>query len=130
MRHNFLLVSAAVATMAVSACSSATISGRNAYDPNLITFEQMSGEQNQSAYDAIRRLRPSFLTSRGPTTLLGTSSQYATVYVDGMRYGTIETLKHLPASWIASVRSHRVSSAGYTGLNEMGGVIEIRTREH
>jgi hypothetical protein len=39
--------------------------------PNVITREQMAGLESMSAYDAIQRLRPTWLQSRGPTSLAG-----------------------------------------------------------
>lgn len=114
---------------ALTGCAQAYYRGQ-IYDPTLLTFEQLENAQNESAYDAIRQLRPGFLMSRGPTSFLGSSSPYPTVYVDGVRYGGLETLREIPASWIFEVKYYRTSSvAAHFGRDEIGGVLAITTRQ-
>ena len=116
-------------SLAITACAQATYNHTQSYDPSLITFAQLENARNESAYDAIRRLRPGFLMSRGATSLVGSSSSYATVYVDGVRYGGLETLTQIPASWIGQVRYYRTSSVAHFGRDEIGGVLAITTRQ-
>jgi hypothetical protein len=84
--------------------------------------------RGQSAYDAIRRIRPSFLASRGAVTLVGDTSPFPSVYVDGVRFGGIETLRQIPASWISEVRLDRVANWSIAARNELSGIISIKTR--
>jgi hypothetical protein len=97
------------------------------YDPDVITSNEFQEAQEGSAYDLIRRLRPTFLSYRGPTTILGSATGMPTVYVDGMRYGTFGSLHQIPANWVAEVRLYRASSAGQFGLDNTGGVLMITT---
>jgi hypothetical protein len=59
---------------------------------------------------------------------MGTSDQYPTVYVDGVRYGSLETLRQIPASWIDEGKFYRISSPSNFNFQELGGVISITTR--
>jgi hypothetical protein len=130
MLNRILAVNAALIVALATACAPATFNPIPAYDSNLITFDQLESVRNRNAFEAISAVRPSFLRSRGPTTLMGTSAEYATVYVDGMRYGSLEMLRQIPAAWIKEVRLYRVSSSGNFSPQEFGGVLAITTRTH
>jgi hypothetical protein len=123
-----IAASATLFVVSTTACARQFYTPLETIDKDLITFDQLSQVRNENALDAIRKVRPTFLMSRGPTTLLGTSSRYATVYLDGMRYGSIETLQQIPASWIAEARLYRVSTPGNFAQREFGGIIAITTR--
>ena len=128
MRKRILTAAAFALTTIAGACTHPALSGAPSYDLNVITFEQLDAVRDETAYDAIRKIRPSFLVSRGPVTILGTASPYPSVYVDGMRYGGIETLRQIPASWIYEVRLDRVASSAFIARNELSGIIQITTR--
>jgi hypothetical protein len=84
-----------------------------------------------SAWDVISRLRPGFLVSRGQTTLGNGASatQYPNVYLDGIVYGDISTLRHVDAMQIAEVRLFQAWEAQTKfGMGNNGGVIAITTR--
>jgi len=100
------------------------------YDPDVITADQLNDIKAGSAYDLIRRIRPAFLSYRGPTTILGRASGMPTIYVDGMRYGSFSMLNQIPASWIAEVRLYRASTAGQFGVDNSGGVLAITTHKY
>jgi hypothetical protein len=100
-----------------------------AHDPDVLSSDEFDEVQEGSAYDLIRRLRPAFLSYRGPTTILGTATGMPTVYVDGMRYGPFGILQQIPASWVAEVRLFRAASAGQFGLDNTGGVLMITTHK-
>ena len=82
-----------------------------------------------TAYEAIARLRPNWLTrgteSNGPLT-----TELARVFVDGRPYGELESLRDFNASQIAHVRYYSVAEAGKFGLEGgLSGVIEIATKK-
>jgi hypothetical protein len=84
-----------------------------------------------NAYDVISRLRPGFLVSRGQTTISnGTqASSYPNVYLDGVAYGDINTLRNIDAIQIAEVRLFQAWEAQTKfGVGNNGGVIAITTR--
>lgn len=116
-------------TFALAACSQAALnSGGGVYDPNVIGIDEAQSARATSAYDLVKKVRPAFLMSRGAATLLGTSSAYPTVYVDGIRYGTIAALAQIPANWIAEVRLYRTVAPAQFGSDNMSGVLAITTR--
>ena len=118
----------AVAFAFLAACAPASVASHPSTNSDIITFDQLASVRTATAFEAIQKVRPSFLYSRGSTTVLGTSAAYPTVYVDGVRYGSLETLRQIPASWIDEVKLYRVSSPGNFTFQEMGGVIAIKTR--
>jgi outer membrane receptor for ferrienterochelin and colicin len=119
----------ALLTFALAACVPPTQIARPSRDPQLITQDEIAHTYAANAYDVIHTLRANFLSQRGETSFLATSSPYPSVYVDGMRYGTIDALRGIPAMQIASIRLYRSWDAMTRyGNGNMGGVIAITTR--
>lgn len=83
-----------------------------------------------TAYDALARLRPNWLTAHGVTTFDPGVSQFAVVFVEGQKYGGIESLRNIQAYHVANLRYYDVTQAGATfGLKAGGGgVIEVRLK--
>lgn len=84
-----------------------------------------------SAFDVIARLRPNFLTSRGQTTLNNAqaASAYPNVYVDGVAYGDINTLRNIDATQLEQIRLYQAWEAQTNfGLGNNAGVIAITIR--
>jgi len=74
-------------------------------------------------YDAIERLRSAWLRRRGGR------SGYPVVFVDGTRFGEIESLRSLQVGHVAS--AHLMSAGDATTLFGTGypaGIIDVRTR--
>jgi len=96
----------------------------------LITEDEIDASRASTALEAIQRLRVGFLTYRGETSLDKTKSQpYPTVYVDGLEYGPIGTLRNIPALEVSTIRLYRSWEATTKfGSGHMGGVIAITTR--
>ena len=111
---------------------SASGTGGNAPDSRTLRYEEISkAGVGGTAYDVISRLRPGFLVSRGQTTLnSGTAaSSYPNVYLDGVPYGDITTLRNIDASHIGEVRLFQAWEAQTKfGVGNNGGVIAITTR--
>ena len=119
----------ALFALTLAACVPPSQAARPSQDPHLITQADLTRTPAASAFDAIRVLRPTFLSFRGETSVLGTSSPYPTVYVDGLRYGDIDALRTIPASQVATIRLYRAWEAMTRfGGGNMGGVIAITTR--
>lgn len=74
----------------------------------------------------IRWLRPGWLRSRGA----GFSERStATVYVDGLNRGGLESLQHVSRDDIQKIRFlHAADATTLFGTNNMGGAIIINTR--
>ena len=116
-----LVVAFGLAT-ALAACASSGGSAGPRRDPNLITAEELAEYSTFTALDAIRRLRPRWLQSRGQTS--------AQVIQDGARLGDPENaLRSMPVSDIEEMRYLSASDATMRyGTNYPGGAIEITSR--
>ncbi|HEU4642084.1 MAG TPA: hypothetical protein VFS44_06470 [Gemmatimonadaceae bacterium] len=142
---------AMIATMAASAvgCATATpVSGSgplakdsasgDVYGPNVaakprlgtgpITTAELRSIGDRDAWTAITMLRPQFLQHRGRTSFLLDSPESPEVYVDGMYYGPMESLRSLPSKELAEIRLLSVGDAVILyGTGHTAGVIDIRS---
>lgn len=121
------------ATGALIACTPpASGSGGNAPDSRVLRYEEITqAGVGGTAYDVISRLRPGFLVSRGQTTINNgnAASSYPNIYLDGVPYGDINTLRSIDASHIGEVRLFQAWEAQTKfGVGNNGGVIAITTR--
>ena len=98
---------------------------------NLITYEEIKAAKTPggNAWDLLAQIRPSFLRTRGATSLQDLTPVQAVVYLDGVRYGKLESLRTLN---IDEIREIEFISAGDAttryGTDHLGGAILIRTR--
>ena len=114
---------------ALLACSSAGVSPAVHRDPSVITHEEFVASNEGNAYDAIAKLRPLFLKSRGRTTINAEAYDYPVVFVDGQRFGDLTSLKTVVAAQILQARHlNGPDAVGKYGMQYGGGVIEITTR--
>ena len=81
------------------------------------------------AYDAIARLRPNWLAAHGITSAIqnGAGTEFAMVYVDGQRYGDLNSLRAIPAYHVGDIHYYNITEAGARfGIHGgSSGVIEI-----
>jgi hypothetical protein len=113
------------------ACTAPRLGPVEVSGSQLITEQEIEASGAPTAYEAIQRLRPNFLSYRGETSLDRNKSQpYPTVYVDGQEYGPLTSLRNIPASQVATIRLYRSWEATTKfGTGNMGGVIAITTRQ-
>ena len=79
-----------------------------------------------NAYDIVRQLRPQWLRSRGPTSVMEPQGELPSVYVDNMRYGDLLVLQDIPLAEILEIRF--ISGPDATtrwGTGVVAGVIEV-----
>ena len=121
----------AVLALAVGACASHGSSQRSdgpRRDPELITMEELSTTTSTTLYDAVRALRPAWMLRSRPTAVLQQQQAQLIVYVDGTRYGTMESLRQLSTSGVVSVRFYSVGAAqARFGAGHLLGAIEVTT---
>jgi hypothetical protein len=127
-----LVVSTALVAISLG-CASATSGGvGETRRSQILTQEEISSSgASGNAFDVVTRLRPNFLASRGPTTLGNAQStaMYPNIYLDGIPYGDINTLRNIDASQIAEMRLYQAGEAQTKfGMGNNGGVIAITTR--
>lgn len=129
MRTHYVVPTAMLLACVIAGCTPAVHHPAQSYDPDVITISEMRNINGGSALDAIRRVRPNFLSMRGRLSLLGPGLPMPTVYLDGMRYGGIETLRQIPSDWISEIRVFRPSNIAHAGADNAGGVVSITTRK-
>ena len=112
------------------ACSHPKLGPGDAYDPQVITEDEIVASRAANAFDVIHKLRANFLTSRGQTTInRSAANTYPVVYLDDQEFGPISTLSSIPAAQISMIRLYRVSEANAKyGTHNLTGVISITTR--
>lgn len=113
-------------------CASGGTPSRPRPNRQVITEQEVAQAGAGNAYEVIRRLRPNFLVSHGEVTLGNAqgSSQYPNVYLDGLKYGDINSLRNIDAMQVAEVRMYQAWEAQTKfGLGNNSGVIAITTRK-
>ena len=117
------------ALLAFVACGP-TKSGRAAPQTrNLITADEIAKSNASNAYDAVERLRPAFLQTRGPQSIQNTAPPTPMVYVDGMRYGALQSLMSLPTISIISIQYlNALDATQRFGMGNDGGAILVTTK--
>ena len=91
-----------------------------------ITREQMIQVGASSVYDAVQKLQPSWLSSRGPTSMTDSTPTVASVFMNGNQVGDIEYLRRLRIEDVQAVRYWDAGRAGARfGMGHQRGVIEV-----
>jgi hypothetical protein len=121
-----------VAAASIGCASSGSGTGKRPSSQVITQQEIADSGLGETAFEVISRLRPNFLTSRGQTSLSTgqAASAYPNVYVDGLAYGDINTLKNINAMQIAEIRLYQAWEAQTKfGLGNNAGVIAITIRK-
>jgi outer membrane cobalamin receptor len=96
---------------------------------DVITRADVEEITAQDAWDVVSRLQPRWLQSRGRVSIQSETAGEPLVYVDGMRFGRVNTLRQIHVDAIEEIR--RISAADATtrfGTGHAGGVIMVTTR--
>jgi hypothetical protein len=112
-----------------TACASAGTATPGARNANVISESEIAASHEANAYEVIRTLRPLYLKSRGRSSINGSGTDYATVFVDGQQYGDLTTLRNVVSSQIREIRYYSAADAMTRfGMQAGGGAIDIRTK--
>ncbi len=112
----------------VTACTHHPQSAPTA-DRNVITFEQIESAHERTAYDLVAKFRSNFLNSRGRSSIVLKAPSGATVYLDEVEYGAVNSLRSIPASHVAEIRFIEGWDAMTKyGSDHTGGIIQVITR--
>ena len=111
-----------------SACAANRAAGgpRSQADP--ITVEEIERRGPFSTlYDLVQILRPRWLRSQGPDSLIGQQGQVQ-VHMDGNWLGSVETLRDISAHGVTSIHwLGPVDASARYGLNHSHGAIVVST---
>jgi hypothetical protein len=111
----------------LTACSSATrqpgeLRGRG----TTLTQDQLAATNSGNLYDAIAKLRPEWLTSRGPTSVTDPTPTAADVYMSGLALGNVEYLRGVRVLDVSAIRYWPAGEAAARfGMGHPRGVIEL-----
>lgn len=112
--------------VSASACRNHVSGGPELAHHGPITSEELRRVGDRDTYSAIKFLRPQFLQSRGATSFSLDSPTEPEVFVDGMYYGPLGSLRTLPVREIAEIRLLTVGDAVLRyGTGHTAGVIDI-----
>lgn len=122
-----LFVAVGLATACVSSSAGSSNSSRGSRD--VITLEDLDQETSGSAYDAIQRLRPRWLQSRGVSSTRTMRPTPPRVYMDNAPLGSLNSLNSIS---ITDVQRMQFMNAGDAttrfGTGHDGGAIMVTTR--
>ena len=91
-----------------------------------LTQEQLAGTNSLNLYDAIEKLRPDWLTSRGPTSLTNPTPAVVSVYMNGTMLGKADYLREMRVLDVSEVRFWDAGQASARfGMGHPRGVIEV-----
>jgi hypothetical protein len=112
-------------------CSCASASGPRRVSPqDLISPDEVLGARSaNTAYDLVAHLRPSFLQSRGPTSLLLTTPTLPDLSIDGGQVEQIDVLRSISARDVVDMRLlGRSKAEQMLGGTHEAGTILVRLR--
>jgi len=117
----------ALASTAVTACASATKQTTSQPSSrNRLTREQLASANTANLYDAISKVRPEWLSSRGPTSVTNSTPTSVDVFMSGSMLGKAESLKEIGVIDVTEVRYWDAASASARfGMGHPRGVIEV-----
>ena len=94
-----------------------------------VTAEQIQETSVSTAHEALQRLRPRWLRSRGQMSVEHPNAGYAVVFVDGVRYGDLRVLREINADAVEEMEfiDARDATTRY-GTGYTGGIIMVTTR--
>jgi hypothetical protein len=129
------MLAAVVLAVMLSACaSSGTATTRSSGSPDKLSKAQLDESGAPSAYDAVVRLRPKWLSPPGLTMTGLQNSQTAqvVVYLDGIRMGGTDALRQINTSSVVSMEFLSPTRAA-TVVRDLGSgaavsVIMVNTR--
>jgi hypothetical protein len=123
----------AVAVFLAVACGSAPtqiVTGAPGHRDVLFDAEIQTGKMpGMNVYDLIAHLRPEFLRSRGANSVRNATPPTAVVYLNGMRYGSLEQMKSLSADGVFQIQYLSAADAQTRfGMDHTGGAILITSK--
>lgn len=125
-RFTSILTALVILTLAGCAGGPAPATGA-AYDPSLITREEIQTHQFTTAYDAVKGLRGTWLNVHGTESIR--YSLAIQLYVDNVHIGDVSALPSVPAMDIQYIRFFRGQEASARwGVDHGAGAVFISTK--
>jgi hypothetical protein len=127
MKRHRLFILGLLLAVALDGCAPRGTTGtRSGSRSTTLTQEQLASANSDNLYDAIVKLRPEWLTTRGPSSVTDIAPASADVYMAGSMLGKTEYLKEVRLADVSEVRYWDAGSASARfGMGHPRGVIEI-----
>ena len=118
---------AVLASCFMLGCAGASRSDRaSAGGGNTLSQEQLQATNTEELYGAIAKLRPEWLSSRGPTSVTDLTPTSASVFMNGALLGPADYLRQMRVIDVTEVRYWNAGQASARfGMGHPRGVIEI-----
>ena len=122
-----LLLLVTLTTTGALGCASAAKQGETSRSArNQLTREELARANSSNLYDAIAKVRPEWLASRGPTSVTNSTPTSADIFMNGSMLGAADYLKQLGVIDVSEVRYWDAASASARfGMGHPRGVIEL-----
>lgn len=111
-------------TMALGACASSGASSSPSRSATVINTAELDTVEELNAYEAVQRLRPNWLRTRGRISLA--FQQGIQLYIDGIHRGYVSELVSIRANAVGQMRflSAREATARF-GTNHVDGAVLV-----
>jgi hypothetical protein len=127
MMKRSIRIATSIAMVFALGCASANTQGRaSAGTGNTITADQLARTNSEYVYDALLKLRPSWLTSRGATSITDATPTSVSVFMGNTLLGKAESLRDIRVVDVSEVKYWDAASASARfGMGHPRGVIEL-----
>jgi len=121
-----LLALALVLAVSLGGCASTGGTRTRSGSGTTLSKEQLASANSDNLYDAIVKLRPDWLSSRGPVSVTDPTPSSVDVYMNGSMLGKVDYLREVRLGDVTEVRYWDAGSASMRfGMGHPRGVIEI-----
>lgn len=94
-----------------------------------ISGDELRRGNDGNVYEALQRLRPEWLSSRGPTSVTDPTPTRANVYMNGQLVGDLDYLRQISVVDVGEIRYYAPGEAGVRfGMGNPRGVIDVTSR--
>jgi hypothetical protein len=129
MPNSKFLIALASAAVLFAGCASSNIASSNSASRYVVTEAELVNVREESAYDALQQLRPTFLRSRDPQTPTHQNPTPIAVFVNGGRTEGVQVLRTIRANTVKEMRFYEPAEANTRfGTGHNGGVIEVKLK--
>jgi hypothetical protein len=98
-------------------------------DRSVITAPELVNSGAAHAHEAVQRLGPDYLRTRGPSSVLNPTAMGPAVFVDGVFLGGLDVLADIPIGELARIKYFSAWDATTRfGAGYANGVIELTTK--
>jgi hypothetical protein len=112
--------------LAIGCASASTQRDGTPASSTRLTQEQLATTNSDNLYEAIAKLKPEWVTSRGPVSVTDPTPAVASVYMNGSLLGKVDYLRQMRVIDVTDVRYWDPGQASARfGMGHPRGVIEV-----